>query len=317
MSQSGHSQPLRQSDVPKVNANLLTSLGYLRPLELDGVSLACTRIHLGKGIYPAGRQVALHRHDLLQIEYALNGTYLFSDGRNNVSLDSTQCLVVPPGVVHRWTCTRPGILLGAELQISGAAARGFLKDMNAAVNGSLKRIRDQRVTDWAGQIVHIALQPVPYAWRRAMIASLLYLWFAVVLKLTMSIEPWRQAVPYSRQTAGGRRRLLVRHALDFMHANYTMPIKLKDIADHLGITPRHLTRLFREYGQQSVNANLLRIRLERARDRLASSASCSVKEIAFACGFSSPSYFTQCFKKAFGRLPGGIADVPSRPGGAD
>lgn len=300
---------LRQPDVPRINASLTTSLGYLRPLELDGIVITCRRIHLGTGIYPAGRKVALHRHDDLQVEYAVSGEFRFADAQSEIRLGPGQCLVIPPGMPHQWSCTRRGALLGAELTVTGASADAFREDLEQSLRESIRRVEDPRIAIWGGQILETAAEPAPYAWRRAIIGSLLHPWFAQILKRTMSIEPWRQAVPYTKPTAGDRNRLLVRQALDFLQANYAMPIGLQEIADHHGITPRHLTRLFRQYGQASVNTNLQQIRLRRARELLASSTACSIKEIAYRCGFTSPSYFTHCFRKAFGRRPGEVADA--------
>jgi AraC-like DNA-binding protein len=297
--------------VSLANANLATSLGYLRPLELDGVILVCRRVHLGTGIYPAGKTVGLHRHDDLQVEFVLCGEFRFADERGESAVRPGQCVVIPAGVPHRWRCTRRGVLLGAELAATGASAAAFLRDLSRATQGSFGRIDDERLALWAGQILEIALQPPPYAWRRAMLGSLLHVWFAQILKRTMAIEPWRQAIPYTKPVPGDRQRLLVRQVRDFLQANYAMPIGLREVADHHGITPRHLTRLFRQYGQESVNATLLQIRLRRAHELLAAAPAISVKEVAFRTGFASASYFTQCFRKTFGRLPSRVADAAS------
>ncbi|MDD4891785.1 MAG: helix-turn-helix domain-containing protein [Phycisphaerae bacterium] len=76
------------------------------------------------------------------------------------------------------------------------------------------------------------------------------------------------------------------------------------IAEDVGLPPRHLTRLFRDYEQESVHATLLHIRVTRAREALAADPARSVKQIAHAAGFRSASHFTQCFKRIIGRLPG-------------
>lgn len=300
---------LRQRDTPRVNAHLATSLGYLRPLELDGVTISCRRVHLGGGIQPAGKKVALHCHDDPQVEFAVSGAFLFVADRTEIRLRAGQCIVIPPGLPHGWRCVRRGALLGAELAVIGTAAAPFLRDFGRSLQGTFRRIDDPRLAAWARQMLDTALAPAPYAWRRAILGSLFHLWFALILKLSMPIEPWRQAVPYTKPTAGDRNRMLVRQALDFLQANYAMPIRLHKVADHFGISPRHLTRLFRQYGQVSVNTNLQDIRLRRARELLVTVPSSSIKEIAFLCGFSSPSYFTHCFRKTFGRLPSTITDA--------
>jgi signal transduction histidine kinase/DNA-binding response OmpR family regulator len=55
----------------------------------------------------------------------------------------------------------------------------------------------------------------------------------------------------------------------------------------------------------SGNAFIRHIRLQRASELLEKS-NLSVAEIAYRVGFNSPSYFTQIYKKAFGKLPSGL-----------
>jgi AraC-like DNA-binding protein len=52
----------------------------------------------------------------------------------------------------------------------------------------------------------------------------------------------------------------------------------------------------------SPNELLQKYRLQKA-TQLMKEKKLSIAEIAFSCGFSSPSYFTKCFRKAFGVLP--------------
>ena len=44
-------------------------------------------------------------------------------------------------------------------------------------------------------------------------------------------------------------------------------------------------------------------RVERAREQLLTTDK-SISEIAYACGFSAPSYFNKCFKDEYGITPG-------------
>ena len=52
---------------------------------------------------------------------------------------------------------------------------------------------------------------------------------------------------------------------------------------------------------------LIRImRLQRA-ERLLKSGGKNVAEVSYEVGYSSPSYFSKCFKEQFGRLPGEVS----------
>ena len=74
----------------------------------------------------------------------------------------------------------------------------------------------------------------------------------------------------------------------------------------LGMSERQLQRKVKDATGKSPGQLITCTRLRKAKEALAHH-SYTVSEIAFLCGFSSPSYFTKCFKKEFGFTPTGIA----------
>ncbi|UCH76212.1 MAG: GlxA family transcriptional regulator [Rhodospirillales bacterium] len=76
----------------------------------------------------------------------------------------------------------------------------------------------------------------------------------------------------------------------------------EEIADRVGLSRRQLERLFRRYLNTSPARYYLRLRLERAR-LLLTQTTMPVTEIAFACGFTSASHFSKCYRDMFGRTP--------------
>ncbi|MEZ4700250.1 MAG: response regulator [Rhodothermales bacterium] len=79
-------------------------------------------------------------------------------------------------------------------------------------------------------------------------------------------------------------------------------LSVGDLADAMGMSVRQLQRKITMLTGQSPNAALRTYRLERARDLLAQGAG-TVSEVAYAVGFASPSYFTKCYREAFGSAP--------------
>ncbi|MEO2129613.1 MAG: helix-turn-helix transcriptional regulator, partial [Christiangramia sp.] len=53
----------------------------------------------------------------------------------------------------------------------------------------------------------------------------------------------------------------------------------------------------------TANELIRKIRLERAKELLEQAGQVSVSEVSYNVGFSSPSYFSKCFKEYFGMLP--------------
>ena len=77
---------------------------------------------------------------------------------------------------------------------------------------------------------------------------------------------------------------------------------VESLAAELRCSPSHLSKLFhRETGERIVEY-MTRIRLVNAVDAVRLT-SLSVKEIAAACGFNDPNYFTRVFRKTTGRSP--------------
>ncbi|MGB6351956.1 MAG: AraC family transcriptional regulator [Pseudolabrys sp.] len=81
-------------------------------------------------------------------------------------------------------------------------------------------------------------------------------------------------------------------------------LSIGTVASHLGVTPRHLQRLF-EREDTTFSEFLLAQRLNRAhymltQPRLAQSP---VATIAYDVGFGDLSYFSRCFKKLYGATP--------------
>lgn len=91
-------------------------------------------------------------------------------------------------------------------------------------------------------------------------------------------------------------------AIAEMERNVEEALTREEIAARVGLSRRQLERLFRRYLNTSPARYYLRLRLERARLLLIQSTM-PVTEIAFACGFTSASHFSKCYRDMFARTP--------------
>ena len=113
--------------------------------------------------------------------------------------------------------------------------------------------------------------------------------------------------PSDRQRIGVRTRLgvaqpvLIR-ALEMMENAVETPLRTTEIARRVGVSMRHLERLFAEYVGCTPSQQYLRIRLDRAR-KLLRSTSLSVMEVSLACGFASASHFARAYRSHHGLPP--------------
>ena len=79
-------------------------------------------------------------------------------------------------------------------------------------------------------------------------------------------------------------------------------LKMDDLGEQLGISRVQLYRKVKVLTGLSPIELLRQMRLERGKVLLNSTTK-TVAEIAFEVGFGTPSYFTSCFKKQYGKLP--------------
>ncbi|MGF1553195.1 MAG: GlxA family transcriptional regulator [Paracoccaceae bacterium] len=102
-------------------------------------------------------------------------------------------------------------------------------------------------------------------------------------------------------------RIGVRHPklieiIQTMEKHLEEPISPVDLARDAGVSTRQLERLFRRYLNRSPKRYYMEMRLEKARGLLLQT-DLSVINVALACGFTSPSHFSKCYRAHFGRTP--------------
>jgi len=103
--------------------------------------------------------------------------------------------------------------------------------------------------------------------------------------------------------APGRRHGLYLRVCAYLEEQFALPHSRRSVAEHFGISPGHLTRLFREEGSVGFNEFLNDVRLREAGVLLASGRF-SVEETALQCGFTDAGYFSRLFRKRYGTSPG-------------
>ncbi|MFJ4443542.1 GlxA family transcriptional regulator [Pseudomonas sp. NPDC089422] len=113
-------------------------------------------------------------------------------------------------------------------------------------------------------------------------------------------ERERQRVPL--RTLLGSAQPKLSQVVAIMEANLEEPLGLDELASLNEVTVRQLERLFHKYLQRTPSQYYLELRLSRARELLLRS-DVQVREVALACGFSSPAHFSKSYSRFFGLSP--------------
>jgi AraC family transcriptional regulator len=80
-------------------------------------------------------------------------------------------------------------------------------------------------------------------------------------------------------------------------------VQLADLARQAQVSPFHFARLFKAATNESPHAFLVRLRVECARELLASDAHLTTATVAYACGFSDQGHLARQFRKLIGYSP--------------
>jgi transcriptional regulator GlxA family with amidase domain len=102
-------------------------------------------------------------------------------------------------------------------------------------------------------------------------------------------------------------RIGVRHpklgqVIQIMEQNLEEPISPALLARDVGLSTRQLERLFRRYLNRSPKRYYMELRLQKARNLLLQT-DMSVINVALACGFTSPSHFSKCYRAMYETTP--------------
>jgi AraC-like DNA-binding protein len=82
----------------------------------------------------------------------------------------------------------------------------------------------------------------------------------------------------------------------YVQENFHRPITRENVAEHFGLAPNHVSRLFRKEGFMKFNDYLNLVRVNRAKFML-QNYNMTLKEIAASCCYSDAAYFCRVFKK--------------------
>ncbi len=110
----------------------------------------------------------------------------------------------------------------------------------------------------------------------------------------------QQRIPLKARIGVSQPKLI--EAVQLIEANIEEPLSADDLARHVGVSRRHLERLFKKHLQTVPSKYYLELRLEKARQMLRRSDK-PILQVGLACGFSSASYFSTAYRNHYGLTP--------------
>lgn len=124
-------------------------------------------------------------------------------------------------------------------------------------------------------------------------------WDAMKAKAEQQINYLVKVVRFSKQMV---RSELVTQTIQFMEQHYQQQISLQEVADELGVTPQHLSKLFKKETGKNYIDWLTHLRIEKAKEYLIA-GKVNIREVGYLVGIQDPNYFSRLFKKNVGVSP--------------
>ena len=92
----------------------------------------------------------------------------------------------------------------------------------------------------------------------------------------------------------------INRVMEYIEKHNNEQVNLNELAQVAHFSPFHFHRIFSTLTGETPADFFLRIKIEKAAQKLKDSKTGTISDIAFDCGFSSMSFFARTFKKHFG-----------------
>lgn len=266
-------------------------------------------------------------HDKYRLQLmSLDGECVLGKATNYLDSEQVDTLFVIGGlitpnkadaVLQRWLVqqTKMGVkMLAIGTGIIPLAYAGLLNGKRSCCHWSVIEKLRQTFPDvlWSHQLFEQEAQLMTCA-GGASTTDLMLAWLAQQQDLDMAVHlsEWflvermrpkdtQQRIPLKARIGTSQPKLI--EAVTLMETNIEEPLSADDLAYHVGLSRRHLERLFKKHLDSVPSRFYLQLRLDKARQMLRDTDR-SIVEVGMACGFSSASHFSTTYRTHFNVTP--------------
>lgn len=128
---------------------------------------------------------------------------------------------------------------------------------------------------------------------------------AVFIEIKEILEEIIQTI---QQQESRQDKALLDKMLRYIYENYQDDIMLVDLADHLNISPKYCSNLFKQLSDNNFKDFLNRYRIEKSKEILAENPSVKIVDLSSMVGFNSSNSFIRVFNKYVGVSPKAYQD---------
>ena len=243
---------------------------------------------------PGGYVLPLEKPDAFALYYVARGRGVYTLAGSEFPARKGDIFAMYPGasVTCRADKKEPWTLYAASFD--GADARLLLNAAKFQPTAPLRHLDDYSAKQTSSLFEALYVYRDQQIYATIQSTALLY----ALMSLLVKTATWDQ----SAMPPGWTGAVHLQKALNYIGENYSRPITVNDIADHVGLSPSRLYRIFMRQIYISPQQYLMEFRVREGLSLLEKRVG-SVKEIAQAVGLDDPLYFTKLFKKLTGKSP--------------
>lgn len=275
---------------------------YVHRLNQNGASF---QVHYW-GVMPKHYDNQLHKHSFFEVCFVVDGEGTYIEYNNSYPLHKNTLFLSRPEVLHQIKSENGLFLLYVAFElIESESSEEWIRIIEA--------IKQQQVV----VLHHSDDTPTTLLWKSLLIQATMkeHAFFVEMLSsmahsLILSIiENFVPPLNHSKQRMVSESfSVLLTQAKLYIHDNLSSPLKLTEVAKHLHISGRHLSRIFMSELGVSYSKYVLDERIKKAVTLLKKS-NLSLKEISEETGFISVQYFTRVFTSMMQISPGRFRSV--------
>jgi AraC-like DNA-binding protein/mannose-6-phosphate isomerase-like protein (cupin superfamily) len=254
------------------------------------------------GVMPKHYDNLLHKHSFFEVCFVVDGEGDYIDDDCTYSLQKNTMFFSRPDVLHQIKSESGLFLLyvGFELTESESSSE-WVRIMEEAKRCSevIIDVKDDLIAALLWKSLLIQATKTKQAFFEEMLTNLAY---SLILSLLQTFVPDLPNENHNK-TSLETSSLLLSQAKLYIQDNLSDSLKLTDVACHLHISGRHLSRIFVSELGVSYSEFVQNERIQRA-STLLKTTNLSIKDIAEETGFTTVHYFTRVFTSGVGSPPG-------------
>lgn len=246
-------------------------------LEIDGFAFTET-------VHQPNQTLAKHYHEYANIAFILDGSFTEILDRRSFECGPQSVIIKPPGEAHANHYGR-GRMHCFLIEVKPQKVESL-----HALSKTFDRVSHVR----GGIFSRLAIQ----IWKEMRVMDSASLLAIEGLSLELIAELSRRSNLVSERQF----QYWLKRVVEILHAHFSEPISLANVAKAVDVHPVHLAREFRKFYGCTLGEYVRGLRIEFACHKL-STSDMSLVEISLAAGFSHQAHFSRIFKRQISMTP--------------